>query len=708
MLILELGLMAVGVLGASLDAPVTSVTVYSDQAQVVRSGSLTVSGSRRVTFPRLPQNVDTDSIRVEAEGAEVSHVDVRTVKGEAFSHDEARKLIARLEEIDAALARITAERNVHHAQIEALRRVRPSARSDSEAARAQTPPTTWNAAVSFLVDNVARMEARMRELEAQSATLQKEQQQHKERATALGQTFGEPGVEVTATLTGKRTTKVALTYLTTGARWYPRYELQFQPETQRMQMAFYGRVSQETGEDWEGARLTLSTALPANASEMPELRTWKLGLRERFIPTPKPYKESSRPAPSTPNALPQATDSAEVALRAQLRRLAGQPSSAEQPVPSNHQATAQHVAAGSSTILGSIVDAQARQPLPDVVVTATSTSSDSAHLAVTDAHGTYRLPNLPPGLYTLRFEREGYQPYARSDVQLRLNRTIRVNAEILPGGITEVREIVGAPPTIGVGSASMGVNVDQEFIKRIALRRDKDGSYLRTVGVNPPLGWSSPAFADGSPVAAAGGYSLTFTSQHRETLFSRKGERSIPLVSESWPVQVERKVFPALSQDAYLVATLQGPSRSVLPGGHASLFVGTDPAGTATLATLVPGESFTLPLGIDRAVRSARNVRLVEAEKGFISKEEVGTYEVTIEVPNPYPFPLAVSVVDQLPLNTDGKVGVALVRAEPSAQPDKATGKLQWHVVVPPSGKSTVSFQYTLSRPKGWHLYQKN
>ncbi|WP_426757015.1 mucoidy inhibitor MuiA family protein [Myxococcus sp. Y35] len=698
MLILGLGLMAVGVLGATLDTPVTSVTVYSDQARVVRSGSLTVSGSQRVAFPRLPRNVDPDSIRVEAEGAEVSHVDVRVVKGEAFSHDEAQKLMARMEDIDAALTRITAERDVHHAQVEALRRVRPSVQSGSEAARGQTAPAAWNTAVSFLVDNVARLEARMRELETQSETLKKERQQYKDRAATLGKTFGEPGVEVTATLTGKGATKVALTYLITGARWYPRYELQLQPEMQRMQMAFYGRVSQETGEDWEGARLTLSTAVPTHATALPKLSTWKLGVRDRFIPTPRPHTESIRPAASTPPSQPQTTASAEQALRAQLMQAAGQQPPA-QPERSTAQAPSTGDTQGSSNIIGTVIDARSRQTVSDVVVTANSSSSEYEHVAVTDARGEYRLPNLPAGYYDLQFAHEGYKPYARGAVQLRLNRTIRVNAELLPESERAIVEIVGAPPTIDVGSGVAGVNVTQQFVHRDSVRQP--------VGLSPPPGWRPPTFDPASPIALAGGYNLTFTSQHRETLLSGKGERTLPLVSEFWPVQVERKVFPALSPNTYLVATLQGPSRNVFPGGEASLFVGADPAGTATLSTLVPGEAFILPLGIDRAVRSARNVRLVESEKGFISKDEVGTYEVTIEVPNPYPFPLAVSVVDQLPLNTDGKVEVALVRAEPSAQPDKSTGKLQWDVTVPPSGKSTVSFHYTLSRPKGWRLNQQ-
>ncbi|AKQ69127.1 Protein oar precursor [Myxococcus hansupus] len=698
MYIFGIGLMAASVLGATLEAPVTSVTVYSDQAQVVRSGSVTVHGSQRVAFPRLPQRTDIDSVRVEAEGAEVSHVDVRAVKGEAFSQDEARKLITQMEDLDVALARLDAERDVHQAQIEALRRVRPKVSGDGEAARAQAHPSGWSTAASFLVDTLARLDARIRALEAQAETLRKQQQQHKVRAAALGKTFGEQGFEVAATLAGQGATKVKLTYLTRGARWHPRYELQLQPESQRMQMAFYGRVSQETGEDWEGARLTLSTALPANATAMPRLTTWKLGIRERFIPSPPQHREALRPAPAAPASNLRATSSPEQVLRARLLVMAGErPQTPPEPAKAR-DAEAQHEGR-LSTLMGSVLDARTRQTLPHVVVTATSSSLQGEQVVETNARGEYRIPALPSGLYTLHFEREGSKTYARDQISLRPSRTIRVNAELLPEHLEEV-VVVGGAPTIGVGANMAGVNVDVQFVPRSSIPQ-------QSVALTPPPAWRPPTFDPGSPVAVAGGYNLTFTSQRLETLLTGKGERSIPLVSESWPVQVERQVFPALSQNAYLVATLQGPARTVLPGGDASLYVGTDPAGTATLGTIVPGDTFTLPMGIDRAVRSARNVRLVEAEKGFISKEEVGTYEVTLEVPNPYPFPLPVSVMDQLPLNTDGKVEVTLVRAVPAVQPEAATGKLQWNVTVPPSSKSLISFQYTLSRPKGWRLHQK-
>ncbi|MFP2905043.1 TonB-dependent receptor domain-containing protein [Pyxidicoccus sp. 3LFB2] len=127
--------------------------------------------------------------------------------------------------------------------------------------------------------------------------------------------------------------------------------------------------------------------------------------------------------------------------------------------------------AQSSTMIGTVIDAQSRQPVPDVVVTATSPNLQGEQTVVSDAQGNYRIPQLPPGVYTLRFEKEQFKPYARSDVQLRLNRTIRVNVELLPESLGEVVEIVGAPPTIDVGSTTTGVNVDQEFIKRIAVAR---------------------------------------------------------------------------------------------------------------------------------------------------------------------------------------------------------------------------------------------
>ncbi|NVJ09189.1 von Willebrand factor type A domain-containing protein [Myxococcus sp. AM001] len=124
-----------------------------------------------------------------------------------------------------------------------------------------------------------------------------------------------------------------------------------------------------------------------------------------------------------------------------------------------------------STLIGTVRNAHQRRPIADVFVTASSPSLQGELRASTDAQGSYRIPQLPPGEYTLTFEKEGFKPYTRSAIQLRRNRTIRVDVELLAAAPEEPVNVIRAPPTLDVGSTTMGVNVDQEFIKRIAVAR---------------------------------------------------------------------------------------------------------------------------------------------------------------------------------------------------------------------------------------------
>ncbi|RKH08248.1 TonB-dependent receptor [Corallococcus praedator] len=127
--------------------------------------------------------------------------------------------------------------------------------------------------------------------------------------------------------------------------------------------------------------------------------------------------------------------------------------------------------AQSSVIIGTVINTEDKKPAADVVVTATSPNLQGEQIVVTDAQGNYRIPQLPPGTYTLRFEKETFKPYARPEIQLLLNRTIRVNVELLPDSFTSNVDVIGVPPTIDVGSTNTGVNVDREFINRIAVAR---------------------------------------------------------------------------------------------------------------------------------------------------------------------------------------------------------------------------------------------
>ena len=125
----------------------------------------------------------------------------------------------------------------------------------------------------------------------------------------------------------------------------------------------------------------------------------------------------------------------------------------------------------TSVITGTVVDAATKQPIADVVITATAPGLMGEQTVLTDKTGQYRIPQLPPSAYTLRFEAQGFKPYARPNITLRVGVTIRVNVELLPEALSETLEIVAAPPTVDIGSSAAGVSVDADFLRNVAVIR---------------------------------------------------------------------------------------------------------------------------------------------------------------------------------------------------------------------------------------------
>jgi hypothetical protein len=131
-----------------------------------------------------------------------------------------------------------------------------------------------------------------------------------------------------------------------------------------------------------------------------------------------------------------------------------------------------HAQVSSSVLTGNVVDASTKAPVADVVVTATSPGLQGEQVVVTDATGLYRVPQLPAGAYTLRFEKESYRPFSRAGIEVPADRTLRLNVELLPetAGVETVT-VVGTPPTVDVGSSTVGTTINQDFMRNIAVSR---------------------------------------------------------------------------------------------------------------------------------------------------------------------------------------------------------------------------------------------
>ncbi len=126
-------------------------------------------------------------------------------------------------------------------------------------------------------------------------------------------------------------------------------------------------------------------------------------------------------------------------------------------------------AQGTSTITGIVTDAATNTPVADVVVTATSPALQGESAVVTDSSGLYRLSQLPAGTYQLSLQKESFKPFARAEINVRSDRTVRLNIQLQPESVSgDIITVVGKPPTVDVGSTTTGLSVGKDFINNIA------------------------------------------------------------------------------------------------------------------------------------------------------------------------------------------------------------------------------------------------
>ena len=126
-------------------------------------------------------------------------------------------------------------------------------------------------------------------------------------------------------------------------------------------------------------------------------------------------------------------------------------------------------AAGNSVLTGTVIDAATRKPLANVVVTVTSPAMQGEQTVVTDAAGNYRVPQLPPGEYTIRLDGAGYNPRWQPGVMIRTNTTIRANMDLVPDMFVEDIEVIAKAPTVDIGSTTTGLIVDSDLSHRLAV-----------------------------------------------------------------------------------------------------------------------------------------------------------------------------------------------------------------------------------------------
>ncbi|MCQ9178090.1 DUF4139 domain-containing protein, partial [Streptomyces sp. IBSBF 2953] len=291
--------------GSALDA----VVVYAQGALCHRLARGVVPPDGRVRVTGLPRSLDPGSLRARVTGARVARVVEARVDIEAApldggaGSDTLRREVERLRDARAAAQ---GRRDRQLALIEEVRAVRPvpPARRREDPHR-RTPVDAWLGLAEFVDERLTGLHTRLVELEeslerAENAFLLAADRLDRASTDAPSSTVRTTvsailtfDVRVDATADAETGTdgeagtevEVEVEYAVPGAVWAPAYRLSHRPGDGSGRLVLRASVAQRTGEDWTGVHIALATADLRRRTDLPRLRSTRIGRRQ---PSPAP------------------------------------------------------------------------------------------------------------------------------------------------------------------------------------------------------------------------------------------------------------------------------------------------------------------------------------------------------------------------------------------------------------------------------------
>ncbi len=268
-----------------VDSKITDVTVYSDRATITRQAVIKIpAGSHTVSFDKIPTRMIPDSLR--ADGAASATVKFGAVVSKQVENLEivmprAKELNDKIEALQDQRTLLDNERQALAAKKAFLTNIGAQAtlRTNEEIAEINLKPDQWANAAQVIYNGLyeimaadTQLNIKMREFDRQITQLRSDLYNLN---SGQNQSYS---VSVPLESTAATSLTLNLSYQVTNASWNPIYDARLNTQSGQLDLIQYGAVSQRTGEDWEGVKLTLSTAQPQRGTSLPDLTPYWIDL----------------------------------------------------------------------------------------------------------------------------------------------------------------------------------------------------------------------------------------------------------------------------------------------------------------------------------------------------------------------------------------------------------------------------------------------
>jgi hypothetical protein len=141
----------------------------------------------------------------------------------------------------------------------------------------------------------------------------------------------------------------------------------------------------------------------------------------------------------------------------------------------------------TATVLGTVTD-NSGGVVAGAAVTITETGTGQVRRLQTSDSGSYTQPYIAPGTYRVEVERQGFKKFVREAVPVSVSSTVRVDANLEPGTITEVVNVTSEAPLLQTDRADVNRTVTAQAVAELPV---PNRSFQQLVGllpgVSPPV-----------------------------------------------------------------------------------------------------------------------------------------------------------------------------------------------------------------------------
>ncbi len=271
---------------------IESVTVYRGQALVTRVMELQgEQGPMELTVTQLPAQVIPNSLYASgSRDVAIRAVRYRTRAVQNEPREEIRKIQQQMEEIRKELRAAEAEEGLIKQKKAYLDKLEGF--STAKSAKELDKATLDVEALIKLSDYLFKQRA---QLAQQHVDITEEKSQIQEKLNLLQRQLSQLTSSTTRTVREaviflekpRGNATIRLNYLVGGATWQPSYTVRCAGRDEKIQLEYNALIQQMSGENWQGVKLTLSTASPKMVASAPLLTPLWVTLRPNGAAPPQ-------------------------------------------------------------------------------------------------------------------------------------------------------------------------------------------------------------------------------------------------------------------------------------------------------------------------------------------------------------------------------------------------------------------------------------